>query len=206
MRRSTLDIVRGLLPAARPQALTVALLGLAILAAGFGGEATRLALRYERESVLLGEYWRLLSAHFVHLSWAHLFLNLVGLLLGWLIFGEDYPVRRWGGVFLGSGLAIGFGFLLFDPHLHWYVGLSGVLHGMLAAGLVRWLVSGTREAWWLAALLAAKLVWEQIVGPLPFTEAAAGGPVIEQSHLYGAIGGLVVGLFYAARDRRSDPL
>ena len=43
------------------------------------GESGRLALRYEREAVLQGEYWRLLTGHLVHGTWLHLLLNGAGL-------------------------------------------------------------------------------------------------------------------------------
>jgi hypothetical protein len=39
--------------------------------------------------------------------------------------------------------------------------------------------------------LAAKLAWEQVVGPVPFTAAAVGGPVVVAAHLYGTAGGLL---------------
>ena len=41
----------------------------------------------------------------------------------------------------------------------------------------------------LWAAVVAKLAYEQLVGPLPGSEAAAGGAVVVNAHLYGAIGG-----------------
>jgi membrane associated rhomboid family serine protease len=42
-------------------------------------------------------------------------------------------------------------------------------------------------------LVCGKLLWEQAVGPLPGSAEVAGGKVIVDAHLYGAIGGLVLG-------------
>ena len=39
---------------------------------------------------------------------------------------------------VASVAMIDLGFVLFEPQLDWYVGLSGVLHGALAAGAVSW--------------------------------------------------------------------
>jgi len=39
-----------------------------------------LTLRYDRLALSIGQIWRLLTSHLVHLNWAHCFLNLFGLL------------------------------------------------------------------------------------------------------------------------------
>jgi rhomboid family GlyGly-CTERM serine protease len=163
---------------------------LLILLAALGGDTLRLAARYQRSAVLDGQYWRLLSGHLVHLGWSHTLLNLAGLVLVWTLFAP--ALRGWCGlvIVLAAIAAIDAGFLLNEPGLGWYVGFSGVLHGLFAAGCVAGIAAGEREAWVLAALLAAKLVWGQMFGPIPLTEAAAGGPVVESAHLYGALGGL----------------
>ena len=56
----------------------------------------------------------------------------------------------------------------------------------------------------LALGLFAKLTFEQLAGPVPFTAASVGGPVVVASHLYGAGGGLLVEvLTRVVRRRRS---
>jgi rhomboid family GlyGly-CTERM serine protease len=79
--------------------------------------------------------------------------------------------------------------LLFDPGLDWYVGLSGVLHGLFAAGALRHWRERPAAAALMLAVLAGKLLWEQLLGPLPGTSSVAGGPVIVDAHLFGALGG-----------------
>ena len=120
-------------------ALCVALAGLYAL--GDGATAT---LRYERAAVLHGEWWRLATGHLVHADPAHLVWNLLGVLLVAWLFASEYHTAEWLLIMLASTAAIDFGFLLWLPDLRWYVGFSGVLHGMMAAGLLAWLVRALR--------------------------------------------------------------
>lgn len=156
------------------------------------GETGRLALRYEREAVLQGEYWRLVTGHLVHGSVRHLLLNSAGLGLIAALFGQDYSWRAWLLVALFSALAIDAGLVFCEPQLVWYVGLSGVLHGALAAGAIAWWRHESRPlALLLSAILLGKLAWEQWHGALPLSGAL---PVVVDAHLYGALGGAVAGL------------
>ena len=158
-----------------------------------GGEPVRLALRYERLAVLgHAQVWRLITGHFVHASPAHLLLNMAGLGLVAALFPRDYSIRQWLIVLAASIAAIDIGFVLFEPQLEWYVGLSGVLHGVLAAGAIAWWRHESRSlALALTTLLLGKLGWEQWRGALPFSGDMS---VIVDAHLYGAIGGAVAGL------------
>ena len=187
MRSPTFDIARDAL------ILPVAIAVLIVLAA-IGGEPARLACRYQRSAVLDGEVWRLVTGHFVHLGWSHTLLNLAGLALVWTLFASALRGMRGVWVLLVSLAAIDAGFLLNEPELEWYVGFSGVLHGLFAAGLLASIRAREPEAWLLAALFVAKLGWEHWFGAVPLTALAAGGPVIESAHLYGAVGGLCAGL------------
>lgn len=167
-----------------------------------GGAAVTEALRYDRSPIIQGDYWRLITGHLVHLDARHLILNLAAGGLMVLLFGHAFGWRQSWLVVGVSVLAIDFCFLVFEPQLRWYVGLSGVLHGVLAAGAVAWWRSEPR---WLAALLTAivgvKLIFEQWQGALPL---AGEVPVIVDAHLYGALGGAAIGLFLFRRATRID--
>lgn len=160
-----------------------------------GGEPLRLLLRYERTALLAGEYWRLVTGHLVHSSPAHLVLNVAGLGLIAGLFPRDYSLRQWLFIAALSTVAIDVGFVFYEPQLEWYVGLSGVLHGALAAGAVAWWRHESRPlAALLSAIFVAKLAWEQTHGALPFSGDMA---VIVDAHLYGALGGaLASGLIW----------
>lgn len=168
----------------------ILLLVFAVIALATTGEAGRELLRYQRDAILARhEYWRLFSGHLVHGSWQHTWLNLAGLGLIASLFRGTYDLGQWLAIGLSSVTCIDLGLLILMPDLHWYVGLSGILHGALAAGALAW---WRTESAWLAALLSAiligKLGWEQWQGALPL---AGELNVIVNAHLYGAAGGLL---------------
>jgi len=159
---------------------------LLLLAPALLGEAGRQFLRYDRAGLAAGQWWRLVTGHWVHLDPRHALLNCVGLALVWALFARDYAPRQWVAIVLASMAAIDAGLWLGDSTVRWYVGSSGVLHGVMAAGTVAWLRRGEREGWLLAAILIAKLGYEQWMGALPFSGS---DPVIVDAHLYGVLGG-----------------
>jgi rhomboid family GlyGly-CTERM serine protease len=153
------------------------------------GDAGRLALRYDRGALAAGQWWRLFTGHWVHLGLRHAILNALGLALMWALFARDYAWRQWLAIVLGAVLAIDAGLWLWDSTLQWYVGSSGVLHGVMAAGTLAHLKRREPDAWPLAVFLAGKLLWEHTVGPLPFSGTA---DVVVDAHLFGVIGGAAV--------------
>ena len=173
---------------------------------GLGADALPV-LRYERSAVLSGEAWRLVTGHLVHADMVHLGWNVLGVLIVAFLVARDYSWRQWL-VILGVSIATtDLGFLLLAPQLEWYVGFSGVLHGLMAAGLVAWLRT-SRDAitWIVTGLFAAKLAWEHFAGPLPFTAASLELPVVHEAHTYGAIGGALAGLWLTRRMPRPASL
>jgi rhomboid family GlyGly-CTERM serine protease len=168
----------------------VALLVVCLLL-GVGGDELRELLRYERDAIHSGEYWRLVSGHLVHLGFGHLWPNLVALAVIGLLFEDVFRNSDWLRVGVASLAAIDLGLYALDPTVLWYVGLSGVLHGFVAAGALALLVRRETLGAVLGVGLAAKLIFEQLVGPVPFTAASVGGPVVVAAHLYGAIGALL---------------
>lgn len=171
---------------------------LLVIMLALAGESARDSLRYQRDAIVTEhQYWRLLTGHLVHGSWRHAGLNLAGLLLIVSLFRGCYTLRQWLLIGLASAACIDLGMLLLMPQLDWYVGLSGILHGLLAAGAVAWWRSEDRLlAGLLSAILLGKLAWEQWQGALPLSGEL---PVIVNAHLYGAVAGLLVGLVLIRR-------
>jgi rhomboid family GlyGly-CTERM serine protease len=159
-------------------------------------EAARELLRYDRQEIAGGEIWRWLTGHFVHLGWQHLVLNLVGLALVWLLVGRRYGTKQWLYIIAISIAATGAGFWWLDTDLRWYVGLSGIMHGLLLAGAIQGFRWKPWESAAICVLIVAKLAYEQLIGPLPGSEIAAGGAVVVSAHLYGAAGGLLGAALY----------
>lgn len=182
------EAVRVPRPFTRGHAWLIGALSATVLLLAFSGDAARFALRYQRSAILNGEIWRLVTGHLVHGNGWHLGLNLAGTGLVALLFGRDYAPRQWLAILFASIAAIDSGFVFYEPQLEWYVGLSGVLHGAIAAGLVAWWHYENRGLTLsVALLLTLKLIWEQARGALPFSGDM---PVIVDAHLLGACGGL----------------
>ncbi|HJR71097.1 MAG TPA: rhombosortase [Gammaproteobacteria bacterium] len=174
---------------------------LACLALAAAGDEWRELGRYDRDALAAGEYWRLVSGHLVHLGWGHVWPNVAALVVIGLLFEGTLRNTDWLLTALVAAGAIDLGLFFLDPGVRWYVGLSGVLHGFVAAGAFQLLLRRQALGAILGAGLAAKIVFEQTVGPVPLTAGAVGGPVIVAAHLYGAAGGLLAAA--AARFVRS---
>jgi rhomboid family GlyGly-CTERM serine protease len=163
-------------------------------------------LHYDRHAVLAGQWWRLLTAHLVHGSITHLVYNIIALALILHVFGRHISPLRLGVSTLLLMLTVGGGLLLCNADLAWYVGFSGVLHGLFALLALQQLLTGSRAHTLALAALGAKIAYEQLLGPSPASELALGLPVIVDAHLYGAASGIVLALSYHGLiDRRSVP-
>lgn len=171
----------GLYGAALIAALAVIL---ALCATGARG---REALCYQRQALEHGQWWRLLSAHLVHLNLSHALLNCAGLILLWMLFAREFTPRRWLWIVLLSVASIDAGLWFLRPAVDWYLGGSGVLHGAWAAGAYAMYRRGDGFGAALLLLLIAKMVYEQQSGASLFDGDL---PLVSAAHLYGALGGL----------------
>jgi rhomboid family GlyGly-CTERM serine protease len=148
------------------------------------------ALQFDRGLIEQGDYWLLLTGHLVHLNWTHWGLNMAGLLIVAIFFSLYGTLLDWLFVLLFSAAVIGLGLYWFHPELIWYVGLSGVLHGLFLYGAMREIRYYPFSGYVLVLLLSGKLFWEYMNGALPGSEEITGGRVLVEAHLYGAVAGL----------------
>jgi rhomboid family GlyGly-CTERM serine protease len=156
------------------------------------GDSVGQLLRYDRSAIAAGGWWRLLTAHIVHLDVHHLILNELGLVLMWSLFAQDFDAVEWFTIVLAGALAISSGLWWLSPRVSWYVGASGVLHSVMAAGAARHLAERSWDRWILVVGLCVKLAWEQWGG---HTESL----IVVDAHLYGALCGFAVGALLSAR-------
>src|SRR5580704_4658199 len=121
------------------------------------GDSVGQLLRYDRSAIAAGGWWRLLTAHIVHLDVHHLMLNELGLLLMWSLFADDYDPVEWCVIVLAGALAISSGLWWLSPRVSWYVGASGVLHSVMAAGSAKHFAERLWDRWILLGGLCVKL-------------------------------------------------
>lgn len=146
------------------------------------------ALLWQRDSILAGQYWRLLTGHLVHLNETHFSINLLAglILVAWIKPHVRYLEMSFH--FLALSFLLG-AVLLFVPQLEWYGGLSGALHGLLCLYSIK-LFFAQRTRWWagMFALVWFKIAVEQWqVGSEQLIVLSHGLPVVPAAHLLGAL-------------------
>lgn len=174
---------------------------------------------FETSSVLKGEWWRIFTHPFVHVSWYHLILDSAAILLLWR---ELYHLSRLEKllVSLACGAMSLIFAICFSPHIHQYglCGFSGVAHGLTVFLGWSWLCAAMRDnpahrRWLTAAGLTLTLatiiksILEMISGSVVFSSLHIGelGIPIVEAHLGGVAGGcLAFCLFYLSNRKSFD--
>ncbi len=173
-------------------ALPLSLLALFAIAATLP-ELTPL-LRWQRDMPASGEWYRLLSGHIVHANARHALANALALAALWLLFHRALSPRLW---LLATPLcALAVGALLFATGVDWYVGFSGVLHGLLVLALCRdpRLTRPLRTL--LLGAVAVKIGVELIAGG--DSGDWLGIAVVSEAHAFGALGGALLAALASA--------
>lgn len=176
-----------------------------------GGEPWIEALRFDRIAIEGGEWWRLVTGNLVHLpgntvEWRgfsfhgpwHLFLNEMGILVLVMLCPERLSAAVWARRMLLLCLGMSAGLYFFAPDLRWYVGLSGVIHGLFVLGLVPQVLKKDIVALGCLLYLLGKLGFELYAGAPVSDEHAIGGKVALESHLWGAVASLIYGIVFQA--------
>jgi rhomboid family GlyGly-CTERM serine protease len=154
-------------------------------------------LMFDRDAINEGQIWRLFSGHFVHLSMSHLLGNALGIVLLAYIAGRS--LNNLVGILLLAWcvVVVGIGLYGYADYLDYYVGLSGVLHGLLlVAPFVSPFYSRVIAGCFLLVIVS-KVVWEQSSWYDDMAMAGMiGGRVEANAHLLGVIAGLIFLLVY----------
>lgn len=140
------------------------------------------------------QWWRMFTSTFVHLSWAHLFNNL---LILWILGKRAEPVfgrLAYGLLYVGGGLAASIASLAVIPE-ELACGASGAVFGLfgalVSAFVLGKLVLSGREKWWLG-LLSAGLTYDLYAG-------AKQPGVNNSAHLAGFTFGIAFGALASSR-------
>lgn len=171
--------------------VTIAIISLVI-------QATSLqdTLDWQRSAINNSQWWLLVSGNFAHLDWQHYALNVIALLVIWELFFKLQKIGLSILIILYLCLTVGLGIYFFNADVEWYVGLSGILHGLFLIGISHDVFKKNLLSILVALGFIGKIVWEQTVG---ITTGAlfSEDTVLVDAHLYGAIGGLVwIGLYH----------
>jgi len=114
--------------------------------------ATHGALLYDRAAILHGEWWRLWTGHGVHFSVSHLAWNLAVLLVAGTWLEHLQPGRLLRYLLVAAPVISGL-FLIGEPAMQAYGGLSGLATGVVVLLVLGQFVrDGRNRAWWGAAL------------------------------------------------------
>ena len=148
-------------------------------------------LRYDRVLFLQGEYWRVVTGQWIHITVMHALLNIsVGLILYVLSRQLHIEAKFWQSLWVAvCGVAVAL--VLFLPDVSWYVGMSGFLHGVVIVVLVVF----TQQYRMLGGLIllgfAAKLWYEFYYGAV----SDMGFNVVTEVHLAGAVSGFLLVIY-----------
>jgi rhomboid family GlyGly-CTERM serine protease len=152
-------------------------------------------LAYTPDALSNGEWWRLWTGHFVHFTRYHAVMNGVGLVLVSIGLLHQQSLRFFMAIHLVLPLFISLGFYFFDSSIDQYRGYSGVIHGLIALGLILEWRHHKLLSVFAFLLLMAKIIYEHLpMYDVNYLQHEIGVPVSIEAHLLGFIGGTVMGL------------
>jgi membrane associated rhomboid family serine protease len=102
---------------------------------GFGGSTLLVDGAVSRPAIADGDYWRLLTAGFLHAGFFHLFLNMFSLYILGSLLEPAIGRLRFALIYFVSLLAGSFGALLVNPD-SLTVGASGAIFGLMGAAVI----------------------------------------------------------------------
>ncbi len=154
------------------------------------------------DSLTTHEYWRLITAHFIHLNWQHFAFNMVGAGLCLLIFAKDVEISHWliSAIVISLFSSLGLIFTGFEGS---YMGFSDTLYGWIVIGI---LSIYSKERWLsllMLTFLTGRILYEQFF-PSPFGELFDGATVASNSHLFGLLGGFLYFAFMILLKNRKN--
>ena len=148
-------------------------------------------LAYYHTGIAQFELWRLISATFCHTNFNHLLLNIFGLVITLALFIDTFKPIKIFPIIIFNSVFIGIALFFLEPQIIWYVGLSGVLHGLFSYGIAADIANKDRWGYLLGSGFIIKILYEQVFGAQQSTIELIGAPVLVNAHLYGAFAGIV---------------
>lgn len=167
------------------------------------------SLAYDRNAILAGEWWRIVTGHWVHFSPQHFLYDTAAFgIAGWMI--ESRRHRNFGRLCVLAVFVISGTMLLCNPQLQICGGLSGLatasvaflaLNGLEEPGAWRGICGGA------LTLCTVKLIAELIAGRFVVLHAPAGFAPVPSNHIAGTLAALGVYVWpKIAIRRRAQPV
>jgi rhomboid family GlyGly-CTERM serine protease len=155
---------------------------------------------FQDAAILQGQWWRVLTHPFVHVTWYHLFLDATAFLTLYAGLLDKSVLRRLSYLIGGAAGSLFVSWATAMTVAQGLCGLSGVAHGLMAVSAVEMISSNpddesSRRLGWVSLILViAKAGYEAISGKMFFSFLQFGllGSPVAVSHAGGIIGGLLV--------------
>jgi rhomboid family GlyGly-CTERM serine protease len=160
---------------------------------------------YDRQQLANLQWWRSITGHFLHTNTTHLLLNISGATLLWALHGHYYQVRHYLTLFFILCLGTSLGLYFFAPQMQWYVGLSGVLHGLFITGAYFDIRHKLKTGWIILISVWLKVLHEQVFGASEDVAQLIAANVAIDAHLFGVISGSLVVVCYWYVDKLNHP-
>jgi len=145
-------------------------------------------LAQQNSLVLSGDYWQLFTSMFVHFGFLHIIFNMVALYYFGRLNESAFSVPEFLAIYLVSGLLGSVMTLVLLPPDTLSGGASGAIFGLVGS----YVAIARRAQNMGAALLYAVII---------FVESSFLPGVNIFAHLFGLIGGIVLGLLFASRQK-----
>lgn len=149
-------------------------------------------LEFNRAAIAQGQWWRLITGHWLHTNSWHLWMNMGGFGLILLLHGMYYNGKVLFSLLLGGSLLTGLALYWFSPATDIYVGLSGFLHALLVCGCLIDIRRHWSSGWLILIATFGKVFWEQLQGASTEVSTLIAAEVAIDAHLFGAFAGFLL--------------
>jgi len=161
-------------------------------------------LDYNRELIIEGEYWRVLSGNFNHTNIYHLLLNLSALAVMAGLHYRYYSCGEYASLILLLSIGVGINIFLLSPDTLLYVGLSGVLHGIIIIGAIIDVSKHYYSGYILIIGTVIKVISEQLFKNTVAMSQLIDAKVLTEAHLYGLVTGFIIAPLFVYLNKKKS--
>lgn len=164
-----------------------------------GGPALFDLFVFNKTLILKGEFWRILTGHFVHMNIDHLIWDLLAfIVLGSVI---ELKGKHLISSFVACCLAVSAWMFLGEPELLSYYGLSGALNGWLVmASLTLWEQAKEKKYLMVLVIALVKSGYEVLSNKPLFIDPQTS--TVPSSHVAGLLGGVACWMYIKFQSAR----